>query len=135
MVVLAFLLAIAIEPVFDTGEDALAPPHVFLRAGDGCDRAAATGEVVVCGNKDRDERYRLRPIEKGAYRDEPVRAEMNLGGGKLSLHNEDKDLGGGQHSKRAMVTLTLPFYGLVARLGARPYLPAEQGSLLDEHIR
>ena len=106
---LAFLLAIAIEPVAGAGEEVAAPPHIFLHASDGCDRPAANGEVIVCGDRDRDERHRLRPIEQGAYREEPVRAEMNLGSGKLSLHNEDKDLGGGQHSKRAMITFTLPF--------------------------
>ena len=106
----ALFLAAVIEPVARVGEEAAAPPSIVLHApADQCGSAAPANEVVVCGKKDRDERYRLRPIAKGAYRDEPVRAEMNLGGGKLSLHNEDKDLGGGQHSKRAMVTFALPF--------------------------
>jgi hypothetical protein len=106
----AFLLAIVIEPVAAVADDPPRPPHIFLHpSDDDCGRPTPSDEVVVCGAKDKDERYRLRPIEKGIYRDEPVRAEMSLGAGKLSAHNEDKEVAPGIHSKRAMITFTLPF--------------------------
>src|SRR4051812_35301149 len=105
----ALLLAVVFEPAATAADQPAAPPQIFLHpAADECVRPGRRDEVVVCGAQD-SERYRLRPIEAGAYSDEPVRAEMGLGGGTLSVHNEDKELGGGQHSKRAMITFTLPF--------------------------
>lgn len=110
MAVLAYLLAVVIDPSPTAPVEEAVSPHIYLHPqADRCDSRAPADEVVVCGSNDAVERYRLHPVEERRFRDDPVRAEMNLGSGKLALHNEDKVLGGDQHSKRAMITFSLPF--------------------------
>lgn len=108
---LAYLLAVVVDVLMSDPPPVLTPPpHNYLHPpGDQCDSRAASGEIVVCGDKDASERYRLHSVEDNPlYADLPIRAQVKLGNGTLALHNEDKDFGG-QHSKRAMITFTLPF--------------------------
>jgi hypothetical protein len=87
----------------------VAPPHVYLHAADPCDgRAVAADEVVVCGAKDADERYRLRADENPRYQDPPLRAAMNLSKGTAALGASSAGVGGFP-SNRIMVTLKFPF--------------------------
>jgi len=108
MAFLPCVMAVLLNPA--SAPAAAEPPHVYLHPpADKCDPPGRDGEVVVCGAREAAEVNRLRPIEPGRYREDPVRAEMKIGDGKLALHNEDKELGGGQRSKRAMITFSLPF--------------------------
>jgi hypothetical protein len=73
-----------------------------------CDARTNANEVVVCGKADPD-RYRVKPLDGDRYAERPVRAETRvLGNGNLKLHGETKDIGG-TPSRRAMVTLSIPF--------------------------
>jgi hypothetical protein len=86
------------------------PPHNYLKGAHPRDCGARTGadEVVVCGTNDPD-RDRIKPIDGDAYAERPVRAETRVfGDGTLRVHGETKDVGG-TPSRRAMVTLSLPF--------------------------
>jgi len=104
------LLALATEPAPPSEPPAaVAPPHNYLHAVDPCDgRVAAADEVVVCGAKDADERYRLRAEEHPRYQDPPLRAAMKLGGGTAALGASRAGVGGFP-SNRIMVTLKFPF--------------------------
>ena len=104
------LLALAPEPASVSEPPAVvAPPHVYLHAADPCDgRVVAADEVVVCGAKDADERYRLRAQDNSRYQDPPLRAAMKLGGGTAALGASRAGVGGFP-SNRIMVTLKFPF--------------------------
>jgi hypothetical protein len=87
------------------------PPGALLNQADpsACRKAQASGDVVVCGNRDAQERFRLRPVEERGFAERPVRAEMTIpGGGKLKAHGQQGNVGGFT-SPRAMVTLSWPF--------------------------
>jgi len=104
LLALATEAAPAIEP-----PAVVTPPHNYLHAADPCDgRAAAADEVVVCGAKDVDERYRLRTQDNRRYQDPPLRAVMKLGGGTAALGASRAGVGGFP-SNRIMVTLKFPF--------------------------
>jgi hypothetical protein len=104
------LLALATETATASEPpSAVAPPHNYLHAADPCDgRAVAADEVVVCGAKDVDERYRLRAQDNQRYQDPPLRAAMKLGGGTAVLGTSRAGVGGFP-SNRIMVTLNFPF--------------------------
>ena len=108
---LAFLLALAVDAPASEPPPALPePPHLYLAPPPiRCDTNIASDEILVCSRAELDARYRLKPIDDGIYQDQPVRAQMKIGNGSLALHAEDKEIGGGMHSKRAMITLTIPF--------------------------
>jgi hypothetical protein len=108
---LAYLLAFVLDVPASEPPPVLTPPHNYLNPpAEGCDSRASSDEVVICGNKDANEGYRLHPVDNDPrFVDAPVRAQMKIGDGTLALHNEDKGIGGGMHSKRAMITFTLPF--------------------------
>ena len=104
------LLALATEAAPASEPPAIVtPPHNYLHAADPCDgRPAAGDEVVVCGAKDADERYRLRAMDNQRYRDQPLRAVTKLGGGTAALGASRAGVGGFP-SNRIMVTLKFPF--------------------------
>ena len=108
---LALMLAAAIAGPPPDGEQsaaAAAPSHVLLHPTGGCDNHGSNSEVVVCGDKDVDARYRLRPVDGTRYQDKPLRAETKLGGGTAALAAAPVKVGGWQ-SNRIMITLKFPF--------------------------
>lgn len=103
------LLVMVIDEAPAAATAATAPPHVFLHPlSDGCDSRAPADEVVVCGDKQADERYRLRPSDARNYAEPPVRAQVKLGNGTAGVTNEQADIGGWP-SNRVMITLKFPF--------------------------
>ncbi|MGC5799354.1 hypothetical protein J4O76_20095 [Sphingomonas sp. NFX23] len=74
-------------------------------------RSPATddGEILVCGRRDADSRYRLKPLDTSRY--EPNRrAETTLVGDlKGAAEVEQKELAPGMTSNRIMFRLKLPF--------------------------
>lgn len=108
---LALMLAAAIAgPPADAGQPAPAatPAHVFLHPTGGCGSQESGSEVVVCGDRDADARYRLQPVDGTRYQDKPVRLETRLGGGTAALAAAPVKVGGWQ-SNRIMITLKFPF--------------------------
>jgi hypothetical protein len=105
MALMAFFLAVAIDapaavpPVDPIQHNYLNPP------ADGCDRRDHDDEVVVCGSKDLDARYRLQPTDDQKFDDKPVRAQAKVLGGNLKAHVDDGAFG----TSRMMITLTIPF--------------------------
>jgi hypothetical protein len=101
-----YLLAVVMDEAPLPVAQPQAPPHVYLHPPvTGCD-SRATDEVVVCGSKDLDARYRFKPVEddKG-FEDKPLLAAMNLGKGTLSLHGAN----GVDGTNAAMITFKIPF--------------------------
>ena len=79
-----------------------------VRADERCG-ADATDEIVVCGSRNRDETYRLRPLPP-IYGNKPLVAETGLFGNTTArMHAESVELPNGMISKRLMVTITTPF--------------------------
>jgi hypothetical protein len=76
------------------------------RSGDGM-------EIVVCGRRGGEQRYRLRALPDGQYPPEgPVRAEMGVfGDSKLVADVESVQMGkfSGMASQRVMIKLKTPF--------------------------
>ncbi|WP_116092179.1 hypothetical protein [Sphingomonas crusticola] len=105
MAILAYLLAAVLDPTSVVTGEATVPPHTYLHPPIECDSRAPTDEIVVCGTRDADERYRLRPIDEGRYRDDPIVAETKFLGGKLKAHVDEGAFG----STRAMITFAIPF--------------------------
>ena len=115
--ILAYLLAIVIDPVSTAAGGASSPPHVYLHPPtDGCDSRAHDDEVVVCGSKDLGERYRLRPQDDTQYREKPIRAEAKIGNATIALKADPQKIGDAQddvYFKRRYtdlrLRLTIPF--------------------------
>jgi hypothetical protein len=109
---LAYLLAIMIDQAATEPPPALpiaAPPHVFLKPPPiSCDANHDTDEVVVCGNKEGDARYRLKPIDDQLYDDAPIRAETGVAGGVLGV-TANRVMVGGVPSNRVMLNFKLKF--------------------------
>jgi hypothetical protein len=75
---------------------------------DGCG-ADAADEIVVCGSRNRDEAYRLRPLPP-LFGGKPPSAETGLFGDvSARMHVESAQFPNGMISKRLMVTFTAPF--------------------------
>jgi len=109
MLLAAFLL-VAVTDSADAEIPApiAAPPHVYLHPPtDACENRAASDEVVVCANKDRD-RYRLKPEEGQVYADSPIRAETQVAGGTLGL-TANRLMLGGASSNRVMLNFKIKF--------------------------
>lgn len=91
--------------------DPAAPRPIGLGQGitiDPC-RPSQKGEVVVCGSKDGDERYRLRPLDHARY-ERSGRAETTLTGNvKGAAEVERAEIAPGQISNRFMLRLKIPF--------------------------
>lgn len=71
--------------------------------------ATDDSEILVCGRRDTDSRYRLKPLDTSRY--EPNRrAETTLVGDlKGAAEVEQKELAPGMTSNRIMFRLKLPF--------------------------
>jgi hypothetical protein len=65
-------------------------------------------EVVVCGSRARSQRYRL-PKLPHEYDRAAIRAQTTVAGLPTRLHVDSVDLPGGQHSNRAMITISTSF--------------------------
>lgn len=91
----------------------LAAPDVGafdLRAVPAKPCAAGGDEIVVCGRKDDDEAFRLRPLPPGDYEPKPLRAQIGLGEGKtLGVGTEQMGFPGGATSRRLMLTFKMKF--------------------------
>jgi len=67
------------------------------------------GEIVVCGSRGQNERYRARPMPPG-YERGPLRAEIGLGEGTVGgIHVESVELPNGVTSKRLMLSIKTRF--------------------------
>jgi hypothetical protein len=74
----------------------------------GCGQRGA-GEILVCGRRPGGGDYPLERWER-VFREEPLVAEMGIGGGAVArVYVEQVELGSGQYSRRAMVGVKLPF--------------------------
>ncbi len=95
-VMLAFLLAAA--PVADP-----------LRVADASKcKSADPREVVVCGSREKSQRYRL-PKLSDKYESRPIRAETKIAGMPARAHVDSVNLPDGQRSNRVMVTISTSF--------------------------
>lgn len=94
MAMLAYVLAVMIEPVSPATAEATASRHVYLHPpADGCDSRAREDEVIVCGRGDIDERYRLRREDDDRYGQKPVRAEAKIGNATIALKADPRKIG------------------------------------------
>jgi hypothetical protein len=68
-------------------------------------------EIVVCGEKTDQERYRLRRTDQGAmYEDEPNKAEFSISENtKIAAENEAASIGPGVQSNRLMARIKFKF--------------------------
>jgi len=108
---LALMLAAAIAgPPADAGQPAPAgaSAQILLHPTGSCDSLGSSSEVVVCGDKDANARYRLQPVDGSRFQDKLPRLKTRLGGGTAALAAAPAKVGGWQ-SNRIMVTLEFPF--------------------------
>ena len=109
---LLYLLAAAIDQA-GAGEPPAplqpsSPPHNYLKLPPmTCDKSNGD-EVVVCGARDADKRYRLQAIDERAYAEAPLRARANVGPDTLDIGGKQANVGGFP-SNRFMITFTVPF--------------------------
>ena len=109
MLLAAFLLAAVMDSTVAETPAPIQAPHVYLHPPtDACDGRAANDEVVVCGSKNADQRYRIKPDENPSFVEKPVRAQVKLGNGTGGLSGQSVSVGGFQ-SNRVMLTLKFPF--------------------------
>jgi hypothetical protein len=110
---LLYLLAVTIDEPAASGPPIVptllaAPPHNYLHPpADSCGKGQID-EIVVCGARDADKRYRLQPIDSDLYADAPIRAETNLLGGTLGVGATQAGVGGFP-SNRIMLTFKIKF--------------------------
>ena len=65
-------------------------------------------EIVVCGSRNGQSRYRL-PKLPDSYDRKPLRAETTIGGTRARAHAESSTRPDGLVDKRIMITFTVPF--------------------------
>ncbi|WP_442681042.1 hypothetical protein ACSBM8_07655 [Sphingomonas sp. ASY06-1R] len=117
MAMLAYVLAVMIDPASSATAETTVSPHIYLHPpADGCDSRAREDEVIVCGRGDLDERYRLRPADDDRYGQKPVRAETKIGNATIALKADPRKIGDAEDDvyfrKRysdMRLRLTLPF--------------------------
>lgn len=105
------LLTMAANATTEPLAESPSPPRHFLNGATrpGCETPAVAGEVVVCGQKDTDAQYRLRPVEDARFEERPVQAKTRIfGSGSLQAHGTQANVGGFS-APRAQVTLSFPF--------------------------
>ena len=68
-------------------------------------------EIVVCGEKTDQERYRLRRTDKdNLYKEEPTKAEFAISeNAKIAAENEAAQIGSGVQSNRLMARIKFKF--------------------------
>jgi hypothetical protein len=90
----------------------LSPHHdLFVLSGPCGPHGQSDNEILVCGDRDRESHYRLRPIDNPhdfRSNGKPVRASVEVGSGTLGVANEQKKVGGFP-SNRITLTLKIPF--------------------------
>jgi hypothetical protein len=87
---LLYVLAVVMDEAPISAARPDAPPHVYLHPPtDGCDSRDAD-EVVVCGSKDLDKRYRLQSSDDARYQQKPIRAEAKIGNATLALRADPR---------------------------------------------
>lgn len=109
------MLAVMISQATVTAADQVHPIDFDLRSSVNLKSCASVspvggdGEIVVCGRRDADSRYRLTATDTSRY--EPNRrAETTLAGNlKGAAEVEQRELAPGITSKRIMFRLKLPF--------------------------
>jgi len=84
------------------------PPLIYLKLPPTTCGKGDSEEVVVCGAKDADKRYRLRSVDEQKYADAPIRAQKTFGPDTLDLGGKQATVGGFP-SNRLMITFTVPF--------------------------
>ena len=94
---LAFLLAAVPTAALPLG----------VTSSDKC-ASANSHEVVVCGSRERNQRYRL-PKLADKYKPNAIRAETSIAGTPAGVHVSEANLPGGQKSKRLMLTISTAF--------------------------
>lgn len=100
------LFALLLQPVAAPPTDADRFDLARLpNAASGCASGPITADIVVCGKADR---HRLRPVDPASFGEQPLRAQIDVGAGKLGVGTEAGNVGGFQ-SNRVMVKLKLPF--------------------------
>lgn len=109
---LLYLLAATIaQPLADEPPAALQPstlPHNYLKLPSETCGKGNIDEVVVCGARDADKRYRLQAIDERQYAEAPIRAKTNIGPDTLDVGGKQATVGGFT-SNRLMITFTVPF--------------------------
>lgn len=74
----------------------------------GCGKSDS-GEVIVCGNRQDQDRYRLPKLPE-KYEGKSIRAETDvIPGVHTRAHVESETMIDGQESKKLLVTFTIPF--------------------------
>lgn len=84
-----------------------AAPRLDLDALGACPKQSS-GEIVVCGSRDRQSRYRLPQLPR-TYDSKPLRAETDIRGTQARAHVESNVRPDGLVDKRIMVTFSWPF--------------------------
>ncbi len=74
---------------------------------DPCPKGSAD-EIIVCGSRDRQSRYRLPNLPHG-YDRKPLRAEGTIAGTHVRAHAESEVRPDGLVDKRVMITFSVPF--------------------------
>jgi hypothetical protein len=99
------------EPVkIVPSEFELKPPATGLRVTpQDCRRGAAAGEIVVCGRSPDEYRLKAIKVPKGMEIDEGGVIGLDLGGARVEPELSEVGMPGGRISKRAMVTIKVPF--------------------------
>jgi len=108
---LYLLAATIVQPAADEPPPALqpsSPPHNFLKLPPATCGKGNMDEIVVCGARDADKRYRLQPVDGRAYAEAPIRAKTNIGPDTLDIGGKQATVGGFP-SNRFMITFTIPF--------------------------
>ncbi len=69
-----------------------------------------TDDILVCGERDTGDRYRLKPLDAARFEPHHLKAETNLTGNlKGAAEAESAGIGPGVTSNRIMFRLKLPF--------------------------
>lgn len=101
MIIPAGLLELA------AGAAGAAPPNFDLHVIDPCPKGSRD-EIVICGSRDRQSRYRLPKLPQ-IYDRKPLRAEADIGGTHARAQVQSEVRPDGLVDKRIMITFTAPF--------------------------
>lgn len=107
------LMAIALQAAAPSEPPAAAPASVDLPPAwhpSGCAPNASSSDILVCGQRDAAERYRVRPLPKTYAGVGGPGIGFDLGKGtRGNLHTESGGTTDGKIAKRIMFTVTMPF--------------------------